>query len=396
MNIHIVIPVWGGHYLDLLEEVCLPTLLAPGNIPALQLNHHCRVRILTKKEDVARLKDSDIFCSVQKVCQAEIIDSSFSTGGKMKYAEMNACVSHAYDTAEEEQAAIVFGLADFVWSDGMLATAIAHLAEGKRAVLAPCFRVISDKFRSDFAIKINPEQRMGAISIPPRSLASLAMDNIHPYSATSFWGEPTFHDWPFLIHWAVKGEGMMIRGFHLHPVIIHPEVYQADYDGEIDGEFVFKACPTPENIVVIQDSDDGIFVSLDNFSRASLNLKDHESERAALIDTALWARSHVHEMHLNLLKLPCRIHGSEISSNVWSQIERESQIVVDKILFAHKLIKLIEELVSKNLHAAAKRLSAAFFTTNLIEEIKVVDLEPILMDQDCDVEDIKKLIAKVY
>ena len=76
-------------------------------------------------------------------------------------------------------------------------------------------------------------------------------------------------------------------------------------------------------------------------------------------------------MHLNFLKLPCRIHGSEISSNVWSQIERESQIVVDKILFAHKLIKLIEELVSKNLHAAAKRLSAAFFTTNLIEEIKV-------------------------
>ena len=34
-GLHFIVPVWGVDYTRCFTELCLPTLLAPGNIPAL-------------------------------------------------------------------------------------------------------------------------------------------------------------------------------------------------------------------------------------------------------------------------------------------------------------------------------------------------------------------------
>ena len=98
MNIHIAIPVWGKHYLDLLDDICLPTLLAPGNIPTLKLEHNCKVRFLTDEDGVDRLQQSPNYSSLENICEVEIVDTPSSSSEK-KYVSMNNRIRQAYANA---------------------------------------------------------------------------------------------------------------------------------------------------------------------------------------------------------------------------------------------------------------------------------------------------------
>jgi len=51
--VQMLLPVWGHRFIRQFLEFCLPTLLAPGNVPALATTLPCCFVIMTSANDVA-------------------------------------------------------------------------------------------------------------------------------------------------------------------------------------------------------------------------------------------------------------------------------------------------------------------------------------------------------
>ena len=55
--IQLLVPVWGTAYTSQFLEISLPTLLSPGNLPALAKALPCKVVFLTSSVDAEDLSD---------------------------------------------------------------------------------------------------------------------------------------------------------------------------------------------------------------------------------------------------------------------------------------------------------------------------------------------------
>ena len=59
-QVRLLLPVWGYQHVHRFLDSCLPTLLAPGNIPALAGALPCEFVLLTTREDASRTTTSTI------------------------------------------------------------------------------------------------------------------------------------------------------------------------------------------------------------------------------------------------------------------------------------------------------------------------------------------------
>ena len=89
-----LLPVWGQRYVRQFLEVGLPTLLAPGNLPALAATLPTRFVILTRLDDDDYIRRHVAFRRLSAVCDTEIrfIDhlvtgSNYSTTITLAYTE---------------------------------------------------------------------------------------------------------------------------------------------------------------------------------------------------------------------------------------------------------------------------------------------------------------------
>ena len=70
--IQCVLPVWGYRFVRQFLEVGLPTLLAPGNVPALAATLPTRFIILSSLDDEDFIRHHPTFRRLCDVCQTEI------------------------------------------------------------------------------------------------------------------------------------------------------------------------------------------------------------------------------------------------------------------------------------------------------------------------------------
>src|SRR5215207_3169527 len=66
--VKLVLPVWGYEYVRQFLECGLPTLLAPGNVPALTAELPCEFIILTSSDDEEFLREHSTFKRLSAVC----------------------------------------------------------------------------------------------------------------------------------------------------------------------------------------------------------------------------------------------------------------------------------------------------------------------------------------
>src|SRR5689334_23556677 len=70
--IQLLVPVWGTPYISQFLEVSLPTLLAPGNLPALARTLPCKFIFLTSSDDALDLRDHAAIHYLRSICDVEI------------------------------------------------------------------------------------------------------------------------------------------------------------------------------------------------------------------------------------------------------------------------------------------------------------------------------------
>src|SRR5438046_3814630 len=126
--IEILLPVWGERYTRDFLDLSLPSLLAPGNLPALAGLGTCTFVLLAPERDANVIQMSSLWplllerCSVRVTHIDDLVSSSSSTVLTLAYAlAIRTAGEWALDTC------FVPLVADYVMADGSLFAVVERI-----------------------------------------------------------------------------------------------------------------------------------------------------------------------------------------------------------------------------------------------------------------------------
>jgi SAM-dependent methyltransferase len=258
--VKLLLPAWGYRYVRQFLDHCLPTLLAPGNVPALAAALPCEFVLLTCLEDAAEVKKHAAWHRLCAVCSARIgliddlvFDRSHAitiTGAYVR--AVRATAGAMRDTC------FIFLAADFVLADGALASVLARVAGGANAVLAGNFQAVAEDIAPALQQRADGS---GAVSIPPRDLLRLGLSHMHPASALDVVGGVAHQQQQNRLFWRVDGDTLIGRFYLMHMIAIRPEVSDFEISSACDYSFIPEMCPS-NNVAVVTDSDEYLAIEL--------------------------------------------------------------------------------------------------------------------------------------
>lgn len=355
---HFTMVVWRDEYVDMFLKIALPTQLSSNNLEFFRTRKHAQYKLYTMRKDAEHITKSPVFQKLEDILAVEIlfIDDILNRkedADAHKHNLMNECHRHAIVDADAEKAAIVFTLADTIFSDGSFKR-FAELADaGKGAVMCYGPRLLKESFMREFQQKYYQEDTCIA-TISSRQLARLCIDHFHPVSESLCWdSEKSFNQSPTVLHWKVGKDGILARTFHPGPLMVNAKKRGLLPNETIDADYVVQACPDIDDLHFVQNSDELFVVSLT--SKADQMAKTVTPPvRSKLQRTLAWAHTSSYQHRVNLHH-KLRIHATEISDE-WLEVEKASDKVVDTILFLLTFYIQEKEYLS-NPPLAGKRIS---------------------------------------
>jgi|SoiMethySBSTD1v2_1073268.scaffolds.fasta_scaffold242288_3 hypothetical protein len=254
--LHFAVPVWGERYVKTFLEICLPAQLSPANIPALHKKKYNLYKIYTTNKDYERIEASPAFRALQRIISVstEFIEMPNRGTADEKYKVKSDCYRNALLSATHNRAALLALNADIVLANGFVRSVVDLLSQGKRVIEVPGPRGLQEPIARALSARFRGSDGV-AISIEPVDLSDLWVKNLHPQLAMHFVegrkGDP-FH--PSHLYWPVGDEGVIIRGFHLYPIVVYPRDSSAVFKGTIDDDLVSSLKVARHERYLAQDS----------------------------------------------------------------------------------------------------------------------------------------------
>ncbi|HEX4507882.1 MAG TPA: hypothetical protein VH722_19300, partial [Alphaproteobacteria bacterium] len=237
-SVKCLLPVWGHRHTRQFLEFGLPTLLAPGNVPALAGALPCEFVVATAAEDAAAILAHPNWRRLSGVCPARLVpiddlisDASHATGLTLAYARIIRAVG-----AGMTDCCFLFLVADFLLADGSLKAVLTRLMAGASGVLAGNFQVAADQMTPHLT---------GSGVFSPRELVRLSLAHLHPDTANAI-VNGDFRQTAAInrLFWRVDQQTLLGR-FHLaHMIGIRPEVTDFAVGASADYSFIPELCPS--------------------------------------------------------------------------------------------------------------------------------------------------------
>ena len=341
-------PVWGDGHIELFLDVSLPSLFAPGNFPGLQNNARNKYLIYTTSQDEDRLRNAPAVQRLSEIMSVEIRPI------RKKIAAPHETMSHCHldsmQVADKEQAAAVFLAPDFVWSDGSMVRLEGIANSGKSVVHMSGIRLLRDGVVPELAEHYDPDRSV--LSIGARELVGIARRHLHPIAITHFWKDYATGLMPANLIWDVPGEGLLLRCYHLHPLMVKSQVLFAKFNGTIDDDLPLQACPDATRDHVVVDSDELLAFEISGLSR----VVGTTCPKGSVEGVAEWVEVGTNARHRGLVHHPIRLHSGDMTPVVWEKTEAESAAVIDDIARLNGLS--LEELKESHPAIFAARIQA--------------------------------------
>ena len=336
---HVVTAVWGASYLELFLDVCLPNQLSAGNLDALPPGS--RYRIFTRAEDVLGLEGNAVLrrvaegipvdiVPVAQLSVAETLPADDRRSKSRRYDHLTACHQRAIADANAAGVALVFLSADVFLSTGTLAALVRRHASGARAVVVTGLRMAKESFVAAL------DELGGARSLAPRALVRLALQHLHPYTLDHFVDASPFSKFPTAINWRVGQDGILVRAFHLHPLLVDPEHREILPRETIDGHYLALCCPRVEDVHIVKDSDEMVAFEMSPVDRQVVGA----SASGWPVWRAATVASRSDSLHLRYLTEPIRLHAGPLDAS-WCEAERASAAFVARVLLINRFALLL-------------------------------------------------------
>jgi hypothetical protein len=253
-DIEILLPVWGERYIRDFLEFCLPSLLAPGNLPGLSRLGRCTFVLMAPAREAEIIRQSPLWALLKACCAIrvqtidDLVSQSSATVLTLAYAlAIRQAGARALDTC------FVFLVADYVVSDGSLCAAVELILGGASGVVAGNFQIASDVA---FRALDKKKDEAGVLAIPSRALVQLSLDAMHSTTLADIVNQSELlNPDGNRLFWRVDDRCMVGRFFLMHMVAIHPETTDFVIAAPSDYCFIPELCPSG-HVVAIKDSDD--------------------------------------------------------------------------------------------------------------------------------------------
>jgi uncharacterized surface protein with fasciclin (FAS1) repeats len=206
--------VWGDWHVDAFLSLAIPSLLAPGNLPAFVREHDSRFHIITSQRDAERIRVSKAFRHLETVLPARIapLGPEAFQGETLDdhVRNQHQRVQEAVASARAEAALPVLIAPDVCWGDGSFARLATIIHSPQAVIYIKHARVIDETVRP--AILANgANHEDGVIRLTHREIAALAVEHLHPLLAiylpdTEHWSEHAEYSL-----WPAPGEGFQLR-----------------------------------------------------------------------------------------------------------------------------------------------------------------------------------------
>ena len=322
-------PVWGAGHTGLFLNVSLPSLLSPGNLPGLASNAQSRYLIYTLPEYE---KDIRTALSFQRLARLLPVEIRFIREKIVSpHRAMSDCHIDSFRRAEEASAAAVFLPPDCVWSDGSMVRLEALTQSGKSVVHISGIRLDRDGFIPELGSHYS--ENRAVLSLKARGLVAMGLRHLHPIARSHFFNEYEGGLMPANLVWIVGDEGLLLRCFHLHPLMVKTQVPSAEFKSTIDDDLALRACPDVTRDYVVTDSDEILAFEMSGLNHAvgTICLK------GSIEGIAAWAEYGANSRHRELIRHSIRIHIGPLTEAIWRAKEMESEKVVDAVASLNRL-----------------------------------------------------------
>jgi hypothetical protein len=255
-------PVWGSDFVRQFLDYCLPTLLAPGNIPGLAQALPTRFVLLTRASDLAVVSAHPAWQRLSQTCRTELqtIDDLIAEGHH--HATVTLAYVRALRAAGEavRDTVFLFLVGDYLVSDGSLCSVLKRIQAGANGVLSGALQINAG------AIAALLRERMSSstydLVLSPRLLVGWALAQLDPRSSSSVDNSPLPHGADAnRLFWSVDQNTLIGRFYLLHMIAIRPEVTDFVVGAPCDYSFVPELCPSGR-VEVMTNSDDYLVVEM--------------------------------------------------------------------------------------------------------------------------------------
>jgi hypothetical protein len=260
--VRLLLPVWGYRYVKQFLEFSLPTMLAPGNIPAVAGMLPCTLVLLTSTTDAEAIAKHPGYQLLSSVCTTEIqLIDDLITGDNY-----STTITLAYERAVRamgpalRDTCFFFLISDYLVADGSLKNALSRVLAGASGVLAGNFQIVQEDAAPEFYEKF--EQDGPEIRIPPRQLMSWALEHLHPMTAANMVNFPLSHSaHTNRLFWRVDSDTLIGRFYLMHMICIRPEIDDFVIGSSCDYSFIPEMCPSG-SVETLTDSDEYLVVEM--------------------------------------------------------------------------------------------------------------------------------------
>lgn len=340
--------VWGDWHVNALITVCLPTLLAPGNLPGLVASHHVRLIVYTTKADGARMQAAPVF---RHLC--ELVETTFEFIPEHKLGNPIQ-THHEFWRAGQARAAAEKAFAmpmypDAAWSDGVFSHLGDVLAAGRKAVFMNFLRVTSETFVPALTARYAADSSV--MRVPPRELVRLGLEHAHPLTCAYLPDSGYFPNHPEYLIRAVPGEGVSVRQLGRELFVFDTRRFKANPYWMLDEPFA------EDEVYLIDDSDFGFGVG---FSPLGKDFVMHEAPRRPdPVSIGRWWRSSYCRSTDYFVGRPMRWHVGDITERKWRAAEAASALLATRAAIAREALAAWEAADELGCRSSAALL--AFF-----------------------------------
>jgi hypothetical protein len=350
---HILTAVWGAWHTDAFINLNLPSILAPGNLPAFARQIDTTYVIGTSVSDSKIIKDSPAYRLLQKIARVRIVAYNDAAFGAPVATHMKIW-RDGVKAAERRGAFFLTNPADMVWADGSFRTVADRFEAGKKAVYAMFARVVDETFREEAQ---RPSGQEVPLSLPPRRMMELTLRHLHPFHAAYLRDSDQFPFHAEYIYWPVPGEGLLMRSLATTALAFHAREYA------VNSNFSLAFVKDPDDIAFINDSDEICGVSLTPL------LKDRswytKSRPIDLDEVGSWWITFDGPAHLALAQQKFRFHTNGGTSDRWRRAGQMSGFFVLQALISREMIRLARLLKQNFCVKAAEYLATALYAGRL-------------------------------
>jgi hypothetical protein len=269
---HLIVVLWGERFRNYFLNYCLPSLMAPGNIPALATKTPSKFLIATRPEDWAAMEHAAIFRQMARYVEPHYIEIPPCPPGKSGCEHMGTGHKLACELAYREQAYAAVLTPDCMLADGGLERLQELALAGSEIVITAALRFGEEPLFANLratGVRAEPDLpgERDPLQIPCRELVNAAINAFHSHSASCEWGSSYFPQVTHCAWWRVPGEdGVLLHSLSWAPLLIDYRAFanhdtSAMEDWSIDGDYLYKNVATADRIHVVQDSDELFLVS---------------------------------------------------------------------------------------------------------------------------------------